>query len=90
MYYLGIDLGGTNIAVGVVDENCKIIKKGSVPTNADREADAIIRDMADLCIRLHRRMLADPRMTSPTPALPTPGTANRDTERSFTRTIFPS
>ena len=24
MYYLGIDLGGTNIAVGVVDENCKI------------------------------------------------------------------
>ena len=27
MYYLGIDLGGTNIAVGVVDENCKILKK---------------------------------------------------------------
>jgi len=37
MYYLGIDLGGTNIAVGVVDENCKIVKKGSVPTKAERE-----------------------------------------------------
>ena len=24
-YYLGIDLGGTNIAVGVVDENYQII-----------------------------------------------------------------
>ena len=49
MYYLGIDLGGTNIAVGVVDENCKIVKKGSVPTKAEREADEIIADMAKLC-----------------------------------------
>ena len=27
MYYIGVDLGGTNIAVGIVDENKKIIKK---------------------------------------------------------------
>ena len=26
MYYLGIDLGGTNIAVGIVDENNQIIR----------------------------------------------------------------
>ena len=26
MYRIGVDLGGTNIAVGVVDENMKIIK----------------------------------------------------------------
>ena len=78
MYYLGIDLGGTNIAVGVVDENCKIIKKGSVPTNADREADAIIRDMADLCIRL----IGECSLTADDIAyagIATPGTANRDT-----------
>ena len=49
MYYLGIDLGGTNIAVGVVDENLKIVKKGSVPTLAHREGELIIKDMAKLC-----------------------------------------
>ena len=37
-YVIGIDLGGTNIAIGIVDENGKILKKGSVPTKADREA----------------------------------------------------
>lgn len=31
MYYIGIDLGGTNIAVGIVDESFKIVKKGSTP-----------------------------------------------------------
>ncbi len=52
MYYIGIDLGGTNIAAGIVDENGKILVKGSVPTNADREPDEIIKDMGKLCIDL--------------------------------------
>ena len=39
MYYIGIDLGGTNIAAGVVDETFHIVKKGSVPTGAHRTAD---------------------------------------------------
>ena len=29
MYYLGIDLGGTNIAVGIVDKNGTILCKDS-------------------------------------------------------------
>jgi len=49
MYTIGIDLGGTNIAVGIVDETYKIVKKGSVPTGADREALCILDDMAALC-----------------------------------------
>jgi Transcriptional regulator/sugar kinase len=49
MYYLGIDLGGTNIAVGVVDEKYNIIKKGSVPTKAQRDPEEIVKDMAKLC-----------------------------------------
>lgn len=49
MYYIGIDLGGTNIAVGIVDENYKIIVKGSVPTGAERDGKLVIRDMATLC-----------------------------------------
>lgn len=49
MYYIGIDLGGTNIAVGIVNEEYKIIRKGSVPTLADRDAALIVDDMAKLC-----------------------------------------
>ena len=49
MYRLGIDLGGTNIAVGIVDEENRIIKKRTIPTKAGRNPDLIIRDMAELC-----------------------------------------
>lgn len=46
MYHLGIDLGGTNIAVGVVDENFKIIGRGKMKTNCPRPAEEICDDMA--------------------------------------------
>lgn len=46
--YIGIDLGGTNIAVGIVDENGRVIRKGSVPTLKERHYKEIIRDMAEL------------------------------------------
>lgn len=46
--YIGIDLGGTNIAVGIVDAEGKIIHKDSVPTGAKRHYSEIIKDMADL------------------------------------------
>ncbi len=49
MYYIGIDMGGTNLAGGVVDENYNIIKKMSVPTNAKRGADEITADIAAIC-----------------------------------------
>ncbi len=52
MYYIGIDLGGTNIAIGIVDSNMKIIKKSSVPTLSKRDAESIVRDMAELSSRL--------------------------------------
>ncbi len=44
--YLGIDLGGTNIAVGVIDENCRFVAKHSVPTQGRRSFGAIVADMA--------------------------------------------
>ncbi|MCL2003745.1 MAG: ROK family protein [Oscillospiraceae bacterium] len=43
---IGIDLGGTNIAAGLVDVSCAIIAKDSVRTPAG--ADAIVSAMADL------------------------------------------
>lgn len=45
MYRIGIDLGGTNIAVGVVNDAYEIIARHSVPTGAQRSADAVIGDM---------------------------------------------
>lgn len=45
-YYLGIDLGGTDIKVGVVDEKYNIIAKHVRPTFADRDAEDVIADMA--------------------------------------------
>lgn len=50
--YLGIDLGGTNIAVGLVDAQCKIIAKDSRPTAHPRPYQEIVRDMAELCREL--------------------------------------
>ena len=52
MYLLGIDLGGTNIAVGLTDENGNIILKDSVRTDSERGMDAVTKDMGDLCIKV--------------------------------------
>ncbi len=46
MYRVGVDLGGTNIAVGVVDDNYNIIGRGKMKTNAPRDAKLIFDDIA--------------------------------------------
>lgn len=46
MYRLGIDLGGTNIVAGVVDDNYKIVSVGKRKTNCPRPAEDIVKDMA--------------------------------------------
>ena len=50
-YYIGIDLGGTNIVAAVVDENYNIITKASTKTNRPRPAEAIADDMAAMAIK---------------------------------------
>ncbi len=47
MYRLGIDLGGTNIAAAVVDENYAIIGRGKVKTSLPRPADEICDAMTE-------------------------------------------
>ncbi len=49
-YYVGIDLGGTNISVGVVNENYEIISKASTKTNCPRPAVEIAADMAKMSL----------------------------------------
>ncbi|MHB8963299.1 MAG: ROK family protein, partial [Saccharofermentanales bacterium] len=49
-YLIGIDLGGTNIAAGLVDRGGNIIAKHSVPTQAKRHYSEIIADMASTAL----------------------------------------
>ena len=50
--YIGIDLGGTNIAVGLVDKEGKVVAKKSIPTSATRPVSDIIADMANLALEV--------------------------------------
>ncbi|MCQ2455721.1 MAG: ROK family glucokinase [Clostridia bacterium] len=77
MYYIGVDLGGTNIAVGIVDEDCKIVKKASVPTRPERGADAIVADMAAVAKNLLME-LNIPMSEVASAGVATPGTADTD------------
>mgnify|MGYP001133765921 CR=1 FL=1 len=52
MYYVGIDLGGTNIAAGLVNEEGKIVYRESIPTYRERHYTEIVKDMADLTLRV--------------------------------------
>ncbi len=47
-YYAGIDLGGTNIVAGVVDEEYNIVAKASTKTNCPRPDKEIADDMAKM------------------------------------------
>ena len=78
MYTLGVDLGGTNIAIGLCDEKLNIIDKGSVPTLADRDGELIIKDMAALAAEIiERNNLSISDIASV--GIATPGAANSKT-----------
>ncbi len=50
-YYVGIDLGGTNIVAGVVDEEYNIVAKASTKTNCPRPEKEIADDMAKMALQ---------------------------------------
>ena len=78
MYRIGVDLGGTNIAVGLVDENMTIAVKKSTPTLAQRPAEEIVADMAALCFAVCEEKgisMADVASIG----IASPGIANTDT-----------
>ena len=78
MYRIGIDLGGTNIAVGVVDENHKIIGRGKVKTRAPRPAEAIfdsIKEAVDMAV-VNAGINYDEIVSV---GIGTPGSVNKDT-----------
>ena len=52
MNYIGVDLGGTNIVVGLVDEEGEMIKSISRPTVKERGVEPIFDDIFDMCNEL--------------------------------------
>ena len=52
MLNIGIDLGGTGIKAGLVDEKGSILYKLSCPTLVERGHEAVIHDMAQLALRV--------------------------------------
>lgn len=55
MYTIGIDLGGTNIAVGLCDEKLNILDKLSISTPAKEGAEAVTKAMAEATKNLLER-----------------------------------
>lgn len=45
MYYIGVDVGGTNIATGLISRDGKMITKTSVKTLGDRAPEEITKDI---------------------------------------------
>lgn len=77
-YYIGIDLGGTNIKAGVVNENYEIVSKATTKTLLPRPAEEICADMAKVSLEAVKQAgltLDDIESVG----IGTPGTANSET-----------
>lgn len=77
MYRIGVDLGGTNIAVGVISEDLKLVGRGVVKTNCPRPAAEIFDDIAvavNLAIKDAGISIDDVISVG----VGTPGTVNKD------------
>ena len=78
MYRIGIDLGGTNIAAGIVNDSFEIVCKASIPTGADRPAAEIAADMAAICHTVCEKAGISPSEIASV-GIASPGIANHDT-----------
>lgn len=47
MYVFGVDIGGTGVKAGIVDEQGKIVIKSSIPTDRGHDYKVIVKDIAD-------------------------------------------
>lgn len=86
--YVGIDLGGTNIAIGLVDENCNVVRKDSVPTGRKRPMEEIVKDMASLTKRLLKEEGIDPSEIKEI-GIGSPGAPNKEKNGILFASSFP-
>ena len=79
LYTIGVDLGGTNIAAGLVDENDKLVDTISCRTNLPRAEAAIEGDIARLCKELAAKHQLDLATQIEWVGIGTPGSVNAET-----------
>lgn len=78
MYNIGIDLGGTNIKVGVVNEQNEITGRANVKTNLPRPEDEIVESISQaVTLACADAKIGTDEINSI--GIGTPGVANRDT-----------
>jgi len=77
-YYVGVDLGGTNIVTGVVDENYEIIAKYSEPTNAARTFEEVCASIANTAYEATKKANLDIKDIESV-GVGSPGCVNRKT-----------
>lgn len=78
MFNIGIDLGGTNIKAGVVNEEYEIVASASVKTNLPRPAEGIVDgicEAVDIALKSAGVELREINAVG----IGTPGSANRET-----------
>ena len=76
-YYIGIDIGGTNIACGIVDDDLKIVARAKVKTNAPRPYSEILEDIKQ-SVRLACAELGIKPSDAHSIGIGCPGTCNAD------------
>ena len=59
-YYIGVDIGGTNIACGLVDESGAIHNTESIKTQSELGYDAVVRNIAALVGRVIQKANVSP------------------------------
>lgn len=74
MYTIGIDLGGTNLRIGLFNEEGEIISEQSRPTEAEKGPDYTINNMAEVINKLKSQYdIKAVGIGSPGPLLPKTG-----------------
>ncbi|HOQ68187.1 MAG TPA: ROK family protein [Candidatus Atribacteria bacterium] len=53
--FLGIDLGGTNTKVALVNEEGMVLERSIIPTRAVRKAEEVVKDIASEAMKLRKR-----------------------------------
>ena len=79
IYTIGVDLGGTNIKAGLVDEAHHIVDSVSCKTNLPRPEHEVEAEIAALCSQLAQRAGLDMAAQIESVGIGTPGSVNPHT-----------
>lgn len=89
MYHIGVDVGGTNIAAGIIDDNGKLIICSSTKTGRHRPFAEIMGDMLALCDEIISRARIDAAQIT-TIGIGTPGNVDMHANRVVFGNNIPS